>query len=241
MKQRHDSVKQVLAELARSCGFHVEVEPRFPATVETRFDAATGAHVQSVTKPLAHGDLLLVRGNSRQLIDVTVVRPTTLTLLRGPARTGAHLQPLVAAAAAEKRKHDSYDAECAKHGWKLVPFALESLGAKGSEAAQLLQRMAAHAIGRDPAAFLAHADRMLSAALQAGNAAVSTQGAAGLLLHAYRRGEGHASAVSRGPGRHQQRRSARELRERPDAGLGAIVHADYRCARVGVRGPQLAA
>ena len=54
VKQRHDSVKQVLAELARSCGFHVEVEPRFPATVETRFDAVTGAHVQSVTKPLAH-------------------------------------------------------------------------------------------------------------------------------------------------------------------------------------------
>ena len=133
------------------------------------------------------------------------------------------------------------DAECAKHGWKLVPFALESLGAKGGEATRLLQRMAAHAIGRDPAAFLTHADRMLSAALQAGNAAVSTQGAAGLLLHAYRRGEGHACAVSRGPGRHQQRRTARELRERPDAGLGAIVHADYRCARIGVRGPQLAA
>ena len=101
--------------------------------------------------------------------------------------------------------------------------------------------MAAHAVGRDPAAFLAHADSMLSAALQVGNASVSTQGAAGLLLHAYRRGEGHASAVSRGPGRHQQRRTARELRERPDAGLGAIVHADYRCARVGVRGMRLAA
>ena len=35
-----------------------------------------------------------------------------------------------------------------------------------------------HAIGRDPAAFLAHADRIMSAALQAGNAAVSTQGLA---------------------------------------------------------------
>ena len=131
--------------------------------------------------------------------------------------------------------------ECAKHGWKLVPFALESLGAKGSEAAQLLQRMAAHAIGRDPAAFLAHADRMLSAALQAGNASVSTRGAADLLLHVYRRGEGHASAVSRGPGRHQQRRAAREVREQTNADLGAIVHADYRCARIGVCGPQLAA
>jgi hypothetical protein len=43
--------------------------------------------------------------------------------------------------------------------------------------------------------------------------------------------------------RHQQRRTARELRERPDrdAGLDAIGQADYRCARVGVRGPQLGA
>jgi hypothetical protein len=65
-------------------------------------------------------------------------------------------------------------------------------------------------------------------ALQAGNASISTQGAAGLMLHAYRRGEGHASAVSRGPGRLQQRRTARELRERPDAGLGAIVTSAIR-------------
>ena len=41
----------------------------------------------------------VVRHNVRQLIDVTVVRPTTRTLLRGPAGTGAHLRPLVAACA----------------------------------------------------------------------------------------------------------------------------------------------
>jgi hypothetical protein len=35
VKQRHDDIKQVLAELARSCGYRVEVEPRFPITVET--------------------------------------------------------------------------------------------------------------------------------------------------------------------------------------------------------------
>ena len=34
-----------------------------------------------------------------------------------------------------------YDAECLKHGWKLVPFVMESLGAKGTEARQLLQRV----------------------------------------------------------------------------------------------------
>ena len=99
-----------------------------------------------------------------------------------------------------------------------------------------------HSVDKSPQAFLTHADRMLSAALQAGNASVSTQGAAGLLLHAYRHGEGHhASGLRRGPGRRQQRRTERELRERPDVGLGAIVHADYRSARVGVRGVAVAA
>jgi hypothetical protein len=90
-----------------------------------------------------------VRGNLRQLIDVTVVRPTTLTLLRGPARTGSHLRPLVAAAAAERRKHGGYDVECAKHGctWLHMPSAVT------------------------PPPSLP-ADRMLSGALQAGNAAV---------------------------------------------------------------------
>ena len=74
------------------------------------------------------------------------------------ASSGAHLQPLVAASQAERRKHASYDAECAKHGWKLVPFVFESLGAKGGEARQLLQRMAAHSVDKSPQAFLAHAD-----------------------------------------------------------------------------------
>lgn len=57
-----------------------------------------------------------MRHNERQLIDMSVARPTQLTLQRGPASGGAHLRLLVAAAQAEKRKHASYDAECAKHG-----------------------------------------------------------------------------------------------------------------------------
>ena len=177
VKRRHDVLKMVLAELARSCGFIVEVEPRFPAIVEVQLDPITGERVSVATKPpLIHGDLLLVRHNSRLLVDVTVARPTTLTLLRGSANSGAHLRPLVAAAEAEKHKHVTYDNECAKHGWKMVPFAMESLGAKGKEATRLLQQMSAHCRDKSPAAFLAHADRMLSAALQVGNADVSAQG-----------------------------------------------------------------
>ena len=67
-----------------------------------------------------------------------------------------------------------------------MPFALESLSAKGTEATQLLQRMSAHSVDRSPAAFLARADRMLSLALQAGNAHVASQGVADMLLQSYR-------------------------------------------------------
>ncbi|MDR3549400.1 MAG: hypothetical protein P4M11_14235 [Candidatus Pacebacteria bacterium] len=79
-----------------------------------------------------------------------------------PVRTFVHSRQ------AEKRKHDMYDAECAKHGWKLVPSALESLGAKGTEATRLLKRISAHSVDHSPAAFLLHTDRLLSSALQGG-------------------------------------------------------------------------
>jgi len=246
IKRRHDVLKLVLAQLARECGYHTEIEPRFPSRVESRLDAATGQLIQHAFQPQIHADLLLIRDNTRQLIDVSVVRPTTLTMLRGSAAGGSHLQPLVAAADAEKLKHATYDAECAKHGWKLVPFVLESLGAKGSEAARLLQRMSANAIDKSPAAFLAHADRMLSCALQTGNAGVASQGTADMLLHAYRTGGGGSDCApshignGRGPGRNQLHRAAAAATAEFDAhGFGSIVHADYRSARCGVRQPRL--
>ena len=147
----------------------------------------------------------------------------------------AHLRPLVAAAQAEEHKHTTYDAECAKHGWKLVPFVLESLGAKGTEAAQLLQRMSAHSLDKSPAAFLEHADRMLSATLQTGNARVAVQGAADLLLFSYRAAS--SNSQHRGPGRRQLQRAASALSADAAAAnsFGPIVHADYCSARVGVR------
>jgi len=68
----------------------------------------------------------------------------------------------------------------------MVPFAMESLGATGAEAAKLLLRMASHSLDKSPAAFLEHANRRLSAALQIGNAHVAVQGATDMLLHSYR-------------------------------------------------------
>ena len=46
--------------------------------------------------------------------------------------------------------------------------------------------MAAHCKDKSPAAFLLHADRVRSSAVQVGNADVSAQGAADLLLQGYR-------------------------------------------------------
>lgn len=83
--------------------------------------------------------------------------------------------------------------------------------------------MSTHSIEKSPAAFLKHADRMLSAALQNGNALVATQGAADLLLHSYRLSCTGAVAAGSGPGRNQLRRSASALREMEAAdGLGGL-------------------
>ena len=250
VKRRHDDLKQVLAELARSCGYSVEVEPPFPVKRDViSYDPVTGQRAATERPVLEHGDLLLVRGSTRELIDVIVARPNTLTLMHGSASGGAHMQPLVATAQAEKRKHAHYDAECARHGWKMVPFAMESLGAKGAEAAKLLLRMASHSLDLSPAAFLEHADRRLSAALQIGNAHVAVQGTTDLLLHSYRSSlfrSFSASGAHVGDRRSIGARSSRQqLRSasarRSEAGLsytdfGAIVHGDYCSARVGVRG-----
>jgi hypothetical protein len=133
----------------------------------------------------------------------------------------------------------------------MVPFAMESLGAKGAEATKLLLRMASHSLDKSPAAFLEHADRRLSAALQIGNAHVAVQGTTDLLLHSYRPSLLRASSASTGAdmcgdrrsiGAHYSRRQLRSAStRRVEAGLsyhefGSIVHGDYRSARVGVRG-----
>jgi hypothetical protein len=249
-RRRHDELKQMLAELARLRGYSVEVEPFSVRRDVISYDPVTGQRAVTERPVLEHGDLLLVRGSTRELIDVTVARPTMLTLLHGSASGGALMQPLVAAAQAEKRKHAQYDAGCARHDWKMVPFAMESLGAKGAEAAKLLLRMASRSLDKSPDAFLQHAERRQSAALQIGNAHVAVQGATDLLLHSNRscalRACSSSGADILGDRRcleacssRQQLRSASA--RRVEAGLsytdfGAIIHGDCRSARVGVRG-----
>jgi hypothetical protein len=178
-----------------------------------------------------------------------VVRPTSLTwLTRGStptgSLTGSHMQPLVAARAAETKKLRTYSAECAHHGWRMVPFALESYGAKGNQADRLLQQLSAHSLDRSPESFLTHADRVLSVALQVGNAGVAGTGTAELHLQAYRRGtrddqSAAAAAVGRAP---MNRRptataaaSALHMRmNRSEIQLSSLMHPEYHSARIGV-------
>ena len=246
--RRHDALKQVLAELARTCGYHVEVEPHFPATVTHSAHPHTGQPTRAVHQSNARGDLLLVRHNTRVLLDVTVVRPTQLSHLQRAGDDGPHMQPLYSAALAEQGKHQSYDAECARHGYKMVPVALETYGAMGKEGGQLLARMAAHSLDRSPKQFLAHAARVLSVALQAGNAGVAAQGTAELHLQAYKRGSGERPDSGAGgravPGSRQHTRAHRQhaqlqqqmhVRGDMQGSIARCVHAGYHSARVGVR------
>ena len=73
---------------------------------------------------------------------------------------------------------------------------------------------------------------MLSSALQVGNADVSSQGAADLLLQGYR-DDLCGVGSTRGPGLNHLRRTASEIREESAEGFGSIVHADYQSARNG--------
>lgn len=114
--QRHDTLNLALAELARSCGYLVHVESSFPAHVLSQCDAQKSGRMHCVSHSQERGALPLLRNNTRELVDVTVVRPTCLTELRNSTTSGSHVVPLTAAARAKAAKHRLYDAEYARHG-----------------------------------------------------------------------------------------------------------------------------
>ena len=176
---RHHRIAGVLAGLARSVGYTVVREPPFGSVVATSsaVDPDTGApfDVDDVFTDSARGDLLLLRGDERLLVDVTVVRPTAPTHLRN-ARLAVATKGLACAAAAERAKRAKYGALCAERGWKMCAFALESYGALGQSARKLLHTLASKADEVSAAAFLQHACASLSVALQAANAAIAVGG-----------------------------------------------------------------
>ena len=125
----------------------------------------------------------------------------------------------------------------------MIPFVLESYGAKGHEASALLDRMASESTDdeKSAAAFLADANRRLSVALQLGNAHVASQGTCGMHRASYRLGDDDATRAStHGAGVYRRRRNAAASTASMTAHshaavIGEITRADYRCARIGVR------
>jgi len=96
---------------------------------------------------------------------------------------------LASAGAAEKRKHKTYDAACERDGSTLVPFALESYGAKGKPAQRLLLKLADESEELSAQTFLLLASAALSVALQCGNADIAARGTQAT-IHQLRRHDG---------------------------------------------------
>jgi len=65
----------------------------------------------------------------------------------------------------------------------MVPFALESYGAKGKQARKLLLKLANASEELSAAAFLQHASAALSVALQCGNADIAARGVQSMRMH----------------------------------------------------------
>jgi hypothetical protein len=121
------------------------------------------------------GDLLIIRGDERLLIDVTIVRRRVLTHLRNP-RLNVLQRGLACAAAAECAKHAKYNTLCKERGWTMIPFAIEAHGAVGESARQLLHKLASKVDDTSGQAFLHDAYARLSVALQSANAAIAIGG-----------------------------------------------------------------
>ena len=162
---------------AKLTNYHTKLEPQFPPTLAARVDEATGRSTFSVLPrgrgDNDRGDLLLIRGNEAILVDVSVTRPTATTAMRQHADINE--QPGLAIADVEKLKHKHYDEKCKLHGWRFVPFVMETYGGMGAEAERLLLDMCEHA--EEPLQFLAHARTLLSVTLQRGNAELAMAGA----------------------------------------------------------------
>jgi hypothetical protein len=79
------------------------------------------------------GDLLIVLGAKKFLVDVTIPRSTAPTALSNPSFRA----PGACMAEAERVKRDGYEELCKQRGLFLVPFVMESYGGVSTAARQL--------------------------------------------------------------------------------------------------------
>src|SRR6185437_6369900 len=108
MTARHDSIVRVLAQAFRQVGAVVHVEPRLYDMERLRPDL----------------DILLPETNL--MLDVAVAHPCA------PSRHSK--TPLAAARDLENKKNRDYKEWAEARGCKFLPFAMETLGAYGTQA-----------------------------------------------------------------------------------------------------------
>jgi hypothetical protein len=153
-------------DLAHLVGFHAVREPN--AHVRPPEIAALPANSEKYNQ---HADLLLLKHDLKLYIDVTVVRPSSTTVLKNHPRI--ENTPLFATIHTAKTKHTKYDAIARVNDYTMIPFVLESYGGFGKEAVKLLLTLAGHSKEYTPKQFLTHAYNRLSVALQSSNANIA--------------------------------------------------------------------
>jgi len=172
--QRHNLLVHTLAELARSVGGSVRTDqPALGSALVQVTDATTGETREELQRSQLRGDLLVVHGAKRILVDVTVPRATAPTNL---SRSAAGQRPGGCVATAEQHKRDKYEEPCKQRGMTFVPFAVESYGGLGPAARKLLTTLAGLSGERTARAFLLDAMARVSVTLQRGNALVLQRG-----------------------------------------------------------------
>jgi hypothetical protein len=155
MTQRHDSIVRLLRDLFHKVGAVVLVEPRIYDTKRVRPDL----------------DILLPDQNL--ILDVAVTHPTAMSR-KSP-------KPLAAANGLESTKIKDYAAWAQERGGKFYGFVLETHGAFGKGAVEVLKHLAKAAVTANlampPGDFLRLSKQSLSVALQRGNGLVAKMGA----------------------------------------------------------------
>ena len=228
--QRHNLLVHTLAELARSVGASVRTDqPALGSALVQVIDATTGETREELQRGQLRGDLLVVHGAKRILVDVTAPRATAPTNLSSSA---AGQRPGGCVATAEQHKRDKYEEPCKQRGMTFVPFAVESYGGMGPAARKLLTTLAGLSGERTARAFLLDAMARVSVTLQRGNALVLQRGMQQLRMDQLGRlgGDDHPfdpTHLQQTAGRRRQARTLAGWAEQP-VDLASAFHSSLR-------------
>ena len=152
---RHTTVALALAKLCNGAGLATEIEPCYAPTSDS-FNT-TGLRL----------DIAAYSGSASFGVDVRISHPSCVSY-----SADANTQPLHTALCGEAAKRRKYAELALREQLTLVPFVLESFGAMGPSASKFLDTLSqeAESSAWKAEAFRRHARRVISFALQRGNA-----------------------------------------------------------------------